>query len=119
MKILVIEDEILILKSIQKLILNRGHLVDGTTSGEEAIKLILTNNYDRIISDLMLKDTTGFDIIEESKKIYSNDEIAKKFVLITAYTTDVFLSKAQNYNCKILKKPFTNIVNAIDSMLED
>ena len=70
MKILIIEDEILIQKSLQKLLQIKGAEVDVQDQGEKAIQMILDNNYDRILCDLMLKDLNGFDIIEESKKKY-------------------------------------------------
>ena len=44
----------------------------------------------------MLQDITGFDIIEDSKAKYSAQEISKKFVIITAYSSDQVLTKCQN-----------------------
>jgi CheY-like chemotaxis protein len=116
MKILIIEDEILIQQSLKKLLLKRGIEVDVSSDGKTAIQLINSNNYDRIICDLMLRDITGFDIIEESKKIYSNEEIKKKFVIMTAYSSEQVLEKAGKYGCKILNKPFVNLQEALKIM---
>ena len=69
-KFLIIEDEILIQQSLKKLLERRGFEVDVSASGKSAIELILINNYDRIICDLMLQDISGFDVIEESKKVF-------------------------------------------------
>lgn len=118
MKILIIEDEILIQKSLQKLLEKKGAIVDSTSNGEDAIELILNNSYDRIICDLMLQDITGFDIIEESKNKYTLDEIKTKFYIITAYTSEQVLAKARTYGCKILNKPFTNISEALNEFME-
>lgn len=114
MNILIIEDEILIQKSLKKLIEKRGHTVMATASGIEAIELIKSNDFDRILCDLMLNDITGFDIIEDIKSRYSSDEISKLFIIMTAYSSEQVLEKANQYNCKVLNKPFSNINEAID-----
>ena len=116
-QILLVEDELLIQKSLQKLMQKRGVDVDVASSGKEAIELILQNNYDRIICDLMLKDTTGFDVIEESKKKYDSNTIKTLFIIITAYSSQQVLDKAHEYGCRVIGKPFNDITNAIDLLL--
>lgn len=114
MKILVVEDEILIQKSLVKLLQKRGIDAIGVAQGQDAIELIIEHEFDRIVCDLMLKDISGFNVIEESKKKYSIEEIAKKFVIITAYSSEQVHEKAKKYNCKVLSKPFANLNDAID-----
>jgi DNA-binding response OmpR family regulator len=116
MKILIIEDEILIQKSLSKMLSRMGAEVDATHEGSTAIKLIAKNSYDRIICDLMLSDISGFDVIEESKKKYQLNEIAQKFIIMTAYTSQEVINKASQYGCKILHKPFENIQQALEIM---
>ena len=116
--ILIIEDEILIQQSLKKLLERKGAKVDVSASGKMAIDLILTNDYDRIICDLMLQDISGFDVIEESKKRYSPEEIGKKFVIMTAYNSPQVLSRANSYQCKLLNKPFDNLDEALKIMME-
>ncbi|WP_372651986.1 response regulator [Halobacteriovorax sp.] len=118
MEILVIEDELLIQKSLKRLLEKKGASVDACSSGKEAIERILTKDYDRVICDLMLQDITGFDIIEESKKKYNIEEIGKLFVIITAYSSPQILEKANSYGCKVLGKPFDNIEDALKVFLE-
>ena len=119
MKILIIEDEILIQQSLKKLLEKKGAKVDVTASGKHAIELIINNNYNRVISDLMLNDITGFDIIEDIRSKYNAKEISQLFILMTAYISDQVISKAETYNCKILNKPFESILEAIDIFLDD
>lgn len=118
MKILVIEDEILIQQSLKIMLQKRGAEVTCASKGSEAIELIRRNDFDRIICDLMLQDITGFDIIEDSKSKYSAQDISKKFVIITAYSSEQVLSKAKDYNCVVLNKPFNDMKTALDIMLE-
>lgn len=116
MKILIIEDEPLILRSLEKLLSRKGHQVETSTSGRRAIDLINKESYERIICDLMLQDITGFDIIEESKIRYSKEEISKIFIIITAYSSPQVLEKASVYNCEIIKKPFDDLNEALEIM---
>ncbi len=106
MKILIIEDEILIQQSLKKLLARRGCEVMVASSGQEALKIIQNHDFDRIVCDLMLQDITGFDIIEESKKRYDEEKLKKVFVIMTAYSSEQVLSKAREYGCVVLNKPF-------------
>lgn len=117
MNILIIEDEILIQQSLKKFLEKFKANVTATASGNEAVKLIQDNNYDRIVCDLMLQDITGFDIIEESKAKYSLKEISNLFVIMTAYPSGQVLSKAKEYNCILLNKPFKNIIEDIKTII--
>jgi len=118
MKILVIEDEILIQQSLKKMLERMGCQVDVASKGSEALLLIKEIRYDRIVCDLMLQDITGFDIIEDSKAIYSLEEISKLFVIITAYSSEQVLTKAKDYGCIVLNKPFANMKEALDIMVK-
>ncbi len=116
--ILIIEDEILIQQSLKKLFERKGIKVDVSASGKLAIDLILNNHYDRIICDLMLQDISGFDVIEESKKKFSPEEIGRKFVIMTAYNSPQVLTRADGYKCRLLNKPFDDLEGALKIMTE-
>lgn len=116
--LLIIEDENLISKSLKMFFERKGFTVDVSASGKLAIDLVLTNDYDRIICDLMLKDISGFDVIEESRKKYSAKEISEKFVIMTAYNSPQVLSRAASYQCRFLNKPFDDLEAAMKVMTE-
>ena len=113
-KILLIEDEPLIQKSLKKLLEKRGVEVAVESRGREAIQLILNQKFDRIICDLMLQDISGFDVIEESKARFSIAEISKLFIIITAYSSPHVIEKATQYGCLLFSKPFENIEDALN-----
>lgn len=117
MKILIIEDELLIQKSLIKLLQKKGAEVKAVSSGSEAIEIINSFTFDRIVCDLMLQDVTGFDIIESCKKLMSPEEIAQKFVIITAYSSQQVIQKANEYQCPVIKKPFENLDEALQMMM--
>jgi CheY-like chemotaxis protein len=116
--ILIVEDEILIQQSLKKLFERRGLQVDVSASGKVAIDKILTLSYDRIICDLMLQDISGFDVIEESRKKYTPEEIKEKFVIMTAYNSPQVLGRANAYQCRLLNKPFDDLDEAMRLMTE-
>lgn len=115
--ILLVEDELLIQKSLKKLLEKRGASVDVESSGREAIERLKTRDYDKIICDLMLQDISGFDVIEESKSRFPPQVIAQKFVIITAYCSEQVLEKAGRYGCQVLSKPFEDMNKALDIFL--
>jgi CheY-like chemotaxis protein len=118
-KILLIEDEPLIQRSLKKILEKKGASVSVESSGKSAINNILQNDFDTIICDLMLQDTTGFDVIEESKKKYNAQEISNKFIIITAYSSPQVHEKANGYGCQVIGKPFEDMENAISIFLRE
>lgn len=118
-KILLIEDEPLIQKSLKKLLEKRGAEVVVESRGREAIQLILNQKFNRIICDLMLQDISGFDVIEEAKGRFTTSEISKLFIIITAYSSPHVIEKATQYGCRLLSKPFENIEEALNIFLSE
>ena len=62
MRILIIEDEIKIAKSIEKRLKEKGYAVDITTDGITGEEFALTNEYDAIILDIMLPGQDGWTV---------------------------------------------------------
>lgn len=114
MKILIVEDEPLIAKSLKKLLEKKGCNIHWEASGNKAIEIIREESFDRIICDLMLQDVSGFDVIEDSKERYNNSEIGQKFIIITAYSSPQVLDRASQYGCMVLSKPFEDLNEAIE-----
>lgn len=113
MHILLVEDELLIQRSLKKMLEKKGAKVITAASGKEAIAHISQHKFDRIVCDLMLQDITGFDVLEESKKHLNAAEIKEIFIIITAYSSTQVLEKAESYGCKIISKPFQNLEHAL------
>lgn len=118
LKVLLIEDEILIQKSLSKMLELKGAKVQSESFGRQAIKAILNSDFDRIICDLMLQDVSGFDVLEESKMRYEPEELSKKFIIITAYSSESVLEKASRYGCRVISKPFLDLNKTIETLLE-
>ena len=115
MKILIIEDEVLIKESLAKMLEMRGAQVVTCSSGIEGIQYIKNEKFDRIICDLMLQDVTGFDVIEDTRKSMKEEP---KFIIMTAYSSPLVMEKAKRYGYPILNKPFGDINQALNDILK-
>ena len=65
MKILVVDDEKLLVKGIKFNLENEGYTVDAGYSGDEAVSMARTGNYDLIILDLMMPGKDGLQAAQE------------------------------------------------------
>ena len=65
MKILVVDDERLLVKGIKFNLENEGYTVDAGYDGEEAVELARSGSYDLIILDLMMPKKDGLQACQE------------------------------------------------------
>ena len=68
MKILVAEDEALMLKTIELKLKKEGHEVIACGDGKQAIQKITEEQPDLVITDMMLPYASGLEIVQEVKK---------------------------------------------------
>ncbi len=68
MRILVVDDDVGLLKLIVRVLHDEAYAVDTASTGEEARTLALVNDYDGIILDLHLGDRHGFEILQELRR---------------------------------------------------
>ena len=64
MKILVIEDEVDLNRSIVKLLKTQKYSVDSAYDGQEALDYIKVSQYDVIISDIMMPKLDGLGVLK-------------------------------------------------------
>lgn len=103
-KILIVDDEINVCKSMRQAILSESYAVDMALSGEEALAMDKENPYDMVITDLMMPGISGVDLLT-SLKISRPDVIV---IMVTGYPTiktavQTIRSGAFDY----IPKPFT------------
>ncbi|MBU5670064.1 response regulator transcription factor [Peptoniphilus sp. MSJ-1] len=80
MRILVVEDEEKLLKSIKEGLEISGYVVDTANDGEEGSFMACTNDYDLIILDINLPNKDGFEILKEIREVNSSVNI----IMLTA-----------------------------------
>ncbi len=68
MKILIIEDDLSLLKNTQTQFIKAGFGVDIAATAEEGLSFLDVNEYDSIVLDINLPDGNGFEICEKVRK---------------------------------------------------
>lgn len=101
-KILVVDDEKLIVKGIRFSLEQDGMEVDCAYDGEEALRLAGENAYDMILLDVMLPKMTGFEVCQQIRG-FSNVPI----VMLTAKGDDMDKILGLDYGADdYITKPF-------------
>ena len=67
-RILIVEDEELILDLLQKKLIKEGYQVSVARDGEEGLKVMREVNPDLILLDIIMPKMGGFEVMEEMNK---------------------------------------------------
>ena len=101
-KILVVDDEKLIVKGIKFSLIQDGMEVDCAYDGEEALELAKTNTYDLMLLDVMLPKLNGFEVCQQVRE-FSDVPI----VMLTAKNDDMDKIMGLEYGADdYITKPF-------------
>lgn len=65
MRVLLVEDDDTIARSIEMMLNSEGYVTDKTDMGEEGLEIGKLYDYDIIILDLMLPDMDGYDVLKK------------------------------------------------------
>lgn len=68
MQILIVEDEVLLAKSLQEILEDSGHEVSSAYDGQEGLELARSTPFDLLILDLMLPKLNGFQVARTLRK---------------------------------------------------
>ena len=84
LKVLIVEDDPVTRKLLEKKLVNEGYEVECANNGSEAIDLLSEKTYDVVLTDLMLPgNIDGIGVLEFSKSKREKTEV----ILITAYAS--------------------------------
>ncbi len=102
MRVLVVDDEKLIVKGIRFSLEQDGMWVDCAYDGEEAIDFVRNNEYDMILLDIMLPKKDGFEVCQAIRE-FSKVPI----IMLTAKTDDMDKIRGLEYGADdYIEKPF-------------
>lgn len=101
-KVLVVDDEKLIVKGIRFSLEQDGMEVDCAFDGEEALEYAKKNKYDLVLLDVMLPKLTGFEVCQQIRE-FSNVPI----IMLTAKSEDMDKILGLEYGADdYITKPF-------------
>lgn len=107
-KILLIDDEDLVVRSISRLLSREGYDVTVCQNGEDAISKAETERFDLIVCDVRMPVMTGIETIRKIRDVCKAQEYApSKEILITGYADDALSRVAEQLQvAEYLYKPF-------------
>ncbi len=120
-KILVVDDDILVLEALEELLTASGYVVRVAARGQEALEMLDRECFDLLILDVVMPKMTGLDLCREVRK--RDDEMSKvKIIMLTAKTEDKDIEIQEKYGCDLyLTKPIDpgRLKELIRETLED
>jgi DNA-binding NtrC family response regulator len=106
MKILVVDDEDMKLRSLEEDLSRWGHEVTGASDGHEALERLQNALFDVVIADLMMPVLDGMEVLKRTK---SGPNANCDFIMITAYGSIPIAVEAMKAGAfDFITKPFPN-----------
>jgi two-component system response regulator HydG len=115
--VLVVDDEAAIVESLSKIFKREGMTVLAATDGDAGLDLLRKHRVGVLLTDLMMPQTSGMDLLRAAKTIAPETEV----VLMTAYGTvetavDAMKEGAYDFVTKPLKR--AHVVRIVRNALE-
>ncbi len=103
-RILVVDDEVVVLGAVTKALKKTEYVIDTAQSAEEALSLLAHASYDVVVTDLMLPELTGLQLMERMRDM----EVRAETILITGYPSVQSALRAKKLGAfEYVTKPFT------------
>lgn len=103
-KVLVVDDEMSVCKSVRRILEREDLSVDEALSGKEALALLEKNEYGVVVTDMMMPGISGLDLIRMVKERWPEISI----IMITGYATIKTAVQAIKLGAfDYIPKPFT------------
>jgi CheY-like chemotaxis protein len=103
-RILCVDDEEVILDSFRKILVLDGYCVDTVETGQEALGLIQTHDYDFVFTDLKMPAMPGNEVAKSVKHLRPDIDV----IIITGYASVESAVECMKYGAMdYVEKPFT------------
>ncbi len=89
-KILVVDDDPVVGKSIDRVLSNKGYAVITAANGEEAMNKLANEHYDLVFTDIRMPGISGLEVAERVKA----SQPWLPVVIITGYGSDAYEARA-------------------------
>ena len=102
-KVLVIDDEQIVLDSVRRILEGEGMVVDTAQSSREGLAAALGKDYDAVLSDIRMPEISGMKVLRDIKRARP----ALPVILITGYATVSSAVQAMRLGAaNYIEKPF-------------
>ncbi|MGC8719208.1 MAG: sigma-54-dependent transcriptional regulator [Thermodesulforhabdaceae bacterium] len=82
-RILVVDDEAIALQNMRHVLEKDGHEVILADNGRLALKLLETESFDVVVTDLKMEDVSGIDVLKRVKEVSPTTEV----IVVTGYAS--------------------------------
>lgn len=102
MKILVVDDDLRIVKTTCDILKIKGHEPSAAYSGEEGVEMVRSDRPDCVLMDIKMPGINGVEAMKQMQEIVPELPI----VLVSAYATDELIAEAKSSGAyAVLSKP--------------
>ncbi len=102
-RILVVDDESYVRDLLRRVLARRGHEVDVAADGGAALELLEGEDYDLVLTDVVMPGIDGFELLRRVKSAYPS----VKVIVLTGYARKQSISDFLLYGAdEYLSKPF-------------
>jgi two-component system response regulator PilR (NtrC family) len=102
-RILLIDDEEIVLKSLAVLLSSEGYEVIALRDSSEAADRIRSETFDLIISDIQMTPVSGMDLLRLARKVRPDTPV----IMVSAYTSEGAMQESRDQGAvAYVRKPF-------------
>ncbi len=105
-KILIIDDEKMILDHLSMLLTSEGFFVRSASDGQAAIDIFKSEPFDLVITDMRMPGMDGLEVAKQIRYLHKDTEI---IILTGFFTSDNVVKALRNGVSYFLSKPLENI----------
>jgi len=105
-KILIVDDEVSIAKTVKLILETEGFETKAVFSGEDCLKKIEEEPFDLVLLDIMMPKMNGWQVVEEIRKKHPTLKVA--FLTVIKYSDAVKEKLEKSGLSECISKPFEN-----------
>ena len=116
-RVLVIDDEQVVLDSVERILSGDDYSIEGTTSSREGLEKGTTGDYDLVLTDIRMPEIGGMRILRDIKR----SRPATPVMIITGYATVQSAVQAMKLGAAdYIEKPFTpdQLAEAVEKAID-
>jgi DNA-binding NtrC family response regulator len=103
-KVLVVDDEVVVVNSIRKILTRKGFAVEEAFTCKDALAQVFSHDYDLVLLDMKMSDGNGIDVLQRIKAKRPDLRV----VIVTGYASiDTAVDAIQKGASDYMPKPFT------------
>ena len=116
-RILLAEDDEAMRTYLARALQNAGYAVDSVDRGTAALPLLQSEEYDLLLSDIVMPEMDGIELAQRCSEINPNTRV----MFITGFAAVALRASREEPRAKMLSKPFhlKDLVLEVDRIFED